>query len=177
MNKKIKEICICSIAGALISVISPISIPIGVISVTLSLFIIYTLAAILKPYQIVIALLIYVILGAIGLPIFSNFSGGISIILGVTGGYIVGYFPAVLIISFAIYKNKSKIYLYPLSMIIGTIICYLIGTIWFKVIADSSIGYALSVCVVPFIPFDLIKIILATSISYMLNKRLKTVFE
>lgn len=171
MNKQIKNICICSVAAALISVLSPISLPIGVISVTLSLFIIYTLAAILKPYQILIALLIYVIIGAIGLPVFSNFKGGISVLFGITGGYIVGYFPAVLIISFMVYKHKDKVYLYPISMVIGTVICYLIGTVWFVLVAQTTFIYALSVCVVPFIIFDLIKIAFATIISYLINKK------
>lgn len=171
MNKQIKNICLCAIAAALISVLSPISIPIGVISITLSLFIIYTLAAILKPSQILIALLIYVIIGSIGLPVFSNFKGGISVIFGITGGYIIGYFPAVLIISLMVYNHKNKVYLYPISMVIGTVICYLIGTIWFVIVAQTTFTYALSVCVFPFIPFDLIKIAAATIISYLINKK------
>lgn len=177
MNKKIKELCICAISAALISVISPISIPIGVISVTLSLFIIYTLAAILKPYQILISVLIYIIIGIIGLPVFSNFSGGLAIVTGITGGYLIGYFPTVLIISLIIRKNKNRIYMYPIAMIIGGIACYIVGTIWFVLMTNTTISYALSVCVIPFIPFDIIKIIFATFASYLINRRFPTLVK
>lgn len=169
MNKKIKELCICSIAAALICVISPHSIPIGVISVTMSLFIIYTLACILKPHQIVVSVIIYIILGSIGLPVFSNYGGGMHFIAGITGGYLIGYVPAVFVISLIINKNKNKLIIYPIAILLGELICYTIGTIWFMFIAKTSFSYAMSVCVIPFIPFDIVKIIFAIIIGYKIN--------
>ena len=111
-------------------------------------------------------------LGAVGLPVFSNFSGGVQKLFGVTGGYIIGYLALAGIVSLMTCTINKK-YTYPLSMILGTVVLYLIGTVWFIVQTDSAVGAALMSCVVPFIPGDLVKIAAASVLCINLKPRLE----
>ncbi len=172
MNKKIKDIAIISVAAAMICVVSPVSIPIGDIPISLATFIIYLIAAIIGPKKGTISVLVYILVGIIGVPVFSNYRAGISVIVGVTGGYIVGYIPLALLTGIFIYKCKGKIWMYPIGMILGTIVCYFIGTIWYMFNTHNNLMGSLLVCVVPFLLFDLIKIVLSSVLAYLMNKKL-----
>ena len=171
MNKTIQKISFISILAAMICVLSPWSIPIGSIPITLATFALYLIGGVTKKFDGLITILIYICIGIIGIPVFSSFRGGVGVILGVTGGYIVGYLPAVLIISFLTSINKKQFFWYPMSMVLGTIICYLVGTIWYMFQTENSFWYALSICVVPFLVFDIIKIIIAIIITYIINTK------
>lgn len=171
MNKKIKDIAIISVAAAMICVVSPVSIPIGDIPISLATFIIYLIAAIIGPKKGTISVLVYILVGIIGVPVFSNYRAGISVIVGVTGGYIVGYIPLALLTGIFIYKCKGKIWMYPIGMILGTIVCYFIGTIWYMFNTHNNLMGSLLVCVVPFLLFDLIKIVLSSVLAYLMNKK------
>lgn len=171
INNKIKYITTISIFASIICIISPISINIGIIPLSFSLFSIYIIGALSKKWMSLIATMVYIFIGIIGLPVFSNFNGGIGIILGPTGGYIISYIPCVIIVSLITNINKNKIILYPIGMIIGTIIVYLFGSLWFMFQTDNNFYQSLIITVVPFIIFDLIKIILASICSYMINNK------
>ncbi|MDY3899015.1 MAG: biotin transporter BioY [Bacilli bacterium] len=172
MNKKIKDIAIISVAAAMICVLSPISIPIGDVPISLATFIIYLIVAILGPKKGTISVLVYILVGIIGVPVFSNYRAGISVIVGVTGGYIVGYIPLALLTGIFTYKFKNKIWMYPIGMILGTIVCYFIGTVWYMFNTNNNLISSLLVCVVPFLLFDLIKIVLSSVLAYLINKKL-----
>lgn len=172
MNKKIKDIAIISVAAAMICVVSPVSIPIGDIPISLATFIIYLIAAIIGPKKGTISVLVYILVGIIGVPVFSNYRAGISVIVGVTGGYIVGYIPLALLTGIFTYKFKNKIWMYPIGMILGTIVCYFIGTVWYMFNTHNNLMGSLLVCVVPFLLFDLIKIVLSSVLAYLMNKKL-----
>lgn len=172
MNKKIKDIAIISVAAAMICVLSPISIPIGDVPISLATFIIYLIAAILGPKKGTISVLVYILVGIIGVPVFSSYRAGISVIVGVTGGYIVGYIPLALLTGIFTYKFKNKIWMYPIGMILGTIVCYFIGTVWYMFNTNNNLISSLLVCVVPFLLFDLIKIVLSSVLAYLINKKL-----
>lgn len=172
MNKKIKDIAIISVAAAMICVVSPVSIPIGDIPISLATFIIYLIAAILGPKKGTISAFVYILVGIIGIPVFSSYRAGISVIVGVTGGYIVGYIPLALLTGIFTYKFKNKIWMYPIGMILGTIVCYFIGTVWYMFNTNNNLISSLLVCVVPFLLFDLIKIVLSSVLAYLINKKL-----
>ena len=110
MNKTIQKISFISILAAMICVLSPWSIPIGSIPITLATFALYLIGGVTKKFDGLITILIYICIGIIGIPVFSSFRGGVGVILGVTGGYIVGYLPAVLIISFLTSINKKQFF-------------------------------------------------------------------
>ncbi len=174
MSSKSKNyyMCCCAIFAALMCILGPISIFIGPVPVSLTNLIIYISIFILGTKGTLISYLIYFLLGLVGLPVFSGFQGGIAKVFGPTGGYLLGFIFIVLIsgISFSLSNNNTIITI--LGMIIGTAIAYLFGTIWFVNYMKCDIIYALSVCVLPFIPFDLIKIIIAPFIGNAVRKPL-----
>ena len=112
---------------------------------------------------------IYLLLGIIGLPVFSGYKSGIGIILGVTGGYLIGYLPLAYFSGF-FYEKVNNQYFMILGMLIGNIILYVMGTIWFIYLTKMKVFAAISICVFPFILGDIIKIILVLFIGPKLKK-------
>lgn len=170
---KIKDITAIALMSAIICILSPFSLPIGPIPLSISTIAVYLSAGLLGKNKGTMAVLIYILLGAVGLPVFSGFTGGIQKLFGVTGGYIIGYIPCAFISGYFITRVDEKKWLYPIGMILGTLACYALGTLWFMVQANVNLLPALSTCVIPFIPGDIIKIIAATAIIYPLRKTLK----
>ena len=122
---------------------------------------------------------VYLLLGAFGLPVFTGYAGGIAKIAGPTGGYLLGYLFLVLIGGLFMLKmprSEKKLLniLFPvLGLVLGTAALYLFGTAWFMIQAKATLSYALSVCVLPFIPIDLGKIVLATVLGRLLRRALR----
>ncbi len=174
---KIQKLTLCALLCAFICVLAPFSLPLGAIPVSLATFAIYTVACVAELKIALPALIGYILLGAFGLPVFSGFTGGFQQLAGVTGGYIIGYIPCLIIISLLTKKFEDKKSVYPLSMISGPVICYLFGTAWYVIQTRSSISSALLLCVVPFIIGDIIKIAAASVISCNLRHRLKPHYQ
>jgi len=173
-NSKLKTIDLAHIAmfAAIMAICSWISIP-ATVPFTLQTFGVFLAVAVLGGKKGSLSVLVYLLLGAVGAPVFAGFSGGFGVILGSTGGYIVGFLLSALAM-WAMEKipGNRKIILI-LSMIVGLIICYAFGTIWFMYVYAKSSGAiglmtALSWCVIPYIIPDVIKIVLA----YTIHKRL-----
>ena len=173
MKKNFRIIVFQSLLATLLAVFSPFSLNVGLIPITLSTFMIYIIGGLTKKWQSIIPILIYIFLGIVGIPVFSNFQAGLSTLIGPTGGFIISYLPCVLIISLLTSINKRKVYLYILSMVLGTLICYLIGSIWFMIVMDINFITTLKIAVIPFILFDSIKILLASIICYLINKNIQ----
>ncbi len=169
---KAQKAALTGILAATICLLAPFSFPIGAIPVSLATLAIYIISGTVKTKISVSAVIIYILLGAIGLPVFSAFQGGFQTITGLTGGYILGYIPCALIIGMLSEKYESKKWVYPLSMILGTVACYLTGTLWYMFQADCSFATAMTVCVIPFIIADIIKISAACTLCITLRKRL-----
>ncbi len=143
----------------------------GLVPITLQTLGIYIIACSLTPKLAVITTIVYVIMGSIGLPVFTGFRGGLSSLLGPTGGYIFSFPITSLIISLII-NNKNSIIRKIIAMIVGTAVCYLIGTIWFIYVTNNTIITALTVCVIPFIFGDIIKIAIASTLSAKIKTKL-----
>ena len=121
-------------------------------------------------YTALCAALVYILLGAVGLPVFSGFKGGPGVLLGTTGGYIIGFLFTGLLFIFAERLFGQKRLLLILALIAGLLVCYAFGTAWFMLVyARSSgpigLGTALSWCVIPFVVPDLIKLAAAVLIT------------
>lgn len=168
-----KDIAFIALFACLIAVCSWISIP-TTIPFTLQTFAVFMAVLCLGGRDGTLAILIYLLLGAIGVPVFSGFTGGIGILLGSTGGYIIGFlFIGILfwVCSKIAYKNIGFNILF---CAIGLIICYAFGTGWFMVVYGQTSGpiglwAALLSCVIPFIGWDILKIALAIIISRKLR--------
>lgn len=163
-SAKIREMTLAAVAAAIICICAPWKIPVGPIPITLATFAVYFVSAVLGWRRGTVATAVYVMLGTVGLPVFSGFMGGIHIVTGVTGGYIIGYIPLALITG--LFSGAKRHWLMmPLGMILGTAALYVFGTAWYCIAAKSAVLPAVSMCVLPFIPLDLVKIVAATLLA------------
>ena len=159
---------------AVTCILAPLSVPIGPVPISLTNFVIFLSLYLLGWKKGTLSLLVYLLLGLAGLPVFSGFAGGISKLAGPTGGYIIGFIPMAIVAGIIIDKSHQR-WIQIVAMIIGTAICYAFGTVWFCFQSGYTVAAALAVCVIPFIPADLIKIVIVTIIGPMIRKRLGTV--
>lgn len=173
-----KALTATALLAAVLCILGPISFAVGPIPLSLGTLGIY-LAAVLLPWKNALAaILVYLLLGMAGLPVFTGFSGGLMKLAGPTGGYLIGYLPCVFISSFATQKRniaKTRIgqgVIYIVSMVIGTLVLYGFGSAWYMISTGSSLISTLLVCVAPFLPGDALKIAAAFSLGYACRKRI-----
>ncbi len=166
-----------SLFAALMAVSAWIWIP-GPVPFTMQAFGIFLAAALLGAKHAFVATLVYILLGAAGVPVFSGMRGGIGALLGPTGGFILGFLPMTYICGRICDKIKRSPQTLILSMLAGLLACYITGTLWYALIylgenGKFALGTAIIQCVVPFIIPDLLKIFLAAFISNRLIKHTK----
>lgn len=162
MNKsKTYQMAVCALFAALMCVFGPMSVPIGPIPVSLTNFVIYLAVFLLGTKATTISYLLYLLLGTVGLPVFSGYAGGIGKLAGPTGGYLIGFILMAIISGLAFEFSKRNVVITCLGMVLGTAVDYLFGTLWFMHQTGNGWVDALTVCVYPFIPFDLAKIVIA----------------
>ena len=174
MKTNVHKITFTALMAALLCILSPISIPLPspMPAITLAFVAVYLSAYITGPFVSCTAIFIYILLGCVGLPVFSKAQAGLSVLVGPTGGYILGYIPMVVVAGLAI-KSFPKSRPFQLGgMILATAVLYVFGTLLFCFQTQSTLERALMVCVVPFIPFDLGKMVLATGLGPVLRDRL-----
>lgn len=157
---------------AVVCVLGPLAIPIGPVPITLGTFAIMLAAYVLGAKCGTIVCALYLLLGAIGLPVFSGFAGGFSKVAGPTGGYLIGYIPLALLTGWAVGRFTRTFALQFIGMVAGIAACYLLGTLWLAHQAQMGFRAALAVGVIPFIPFDLAKAAGAIAIGYAVRTRL-----
>lgn len=171
-----KDYALIGQAAALIAICSWISIP-AAVPFTMQTFAVFLTVGLLGGKRGTVAVLVYLLLGAVGLPVFSGFSGGLGHIMGPTGGYMIGFIATALVMwGMEKYIGKSAKVLVA-SMIAGLLVCYAFGTAWFIVVYSKSsgaigIGAALSMCVIPYIIPDTLKIALAALLTRRLKRHL-----
>lgn len=173
-KKKMKPLDLAYIGMfiALMAICSWINIPLTV-PFTLQTFAVFAAVAMLGFWRGTIAVVVYIILGAIGVPVFAGFTGGLGSLLGTTGGYLIGFIFTALITGGIMKAFGKKILVMIIAMVLGLIACYAFGTVWFIYVwgkSNEAIGVmtALSWCVFPFVIPDLCKI----AVAIILDKRL-----
>ena len=171
-NMKTKDLCVCAVMAALMCLAAPLSVPIGPIPISLATFIVYLAGALLGWKRGAAAVGVYILLGAVGLPVFSGYQGGVQKLLGVTGGYIVGYLPLAVITGLAADRMADRKWALPAAMVAGTAVLYALGTVWFMAMTGNSLGASMGMCVLPFLPGDAAKIAVATVLSVLVRPRL-----
>ena len=172
----IQQIAMIAVMTAVTCVLAPLSVPIGPVPISLTNFAIYLSLYLLDWKKGTVSYILYLLLGLVGLPVFSGFTGGIGKLAGPTGGYIIGFIPMAIIAGIVIDKFSQR-WIQILGMIVGTAICYAFGTAWFCIQAGYTVSAALAVCVIPFIPADLIKMVIAMIIGPEIRKRLGAVAQ
>lgn len=163
---KTTDLVTVALVAAILCILAPVSfyVPFTPIPITMGIFAIAMTGIILGKTKGTICVLIYILLGAVGLPIFSGYIGGIPKIAGPTGGYIWGYLFLTWITGFFVEKSAGKWYVCFLGGLLGTIVCYAFGTAWLAAQQKLGLTEALWAAVIPFIPFDLIKIVFAVAV-------------
>ena len=156
---KVKDMTITAVMAALICIAGPLTIPMGPIPLSLATFAVYLAGAVTGKKYGTTAVGLYLLIGIIGVPVFSGFSGGFQKLAGVTGGYLIGYLPCAFLSGIGAERaeKKERKWLLPLMMIAGTAVLYAIGTAWFMIQTGNALGAALSLCVIPFLPGDAVK--------------------
>ena len=173
-TKKLKtvDIVYIGIFAALIAVCAWISIPLTV-SITLQTLGICLAAGLLGWKRGALTVIVYILLGMVGLPVFTGFKSGIAAVTGQTGGYIVGFIFTALIVGIAVDKLGKKLWSNILFMAIGVLVCYLFGTVWFMIAYKVTFVSALSTCVIPFLIPDAVKIVIAAVLVNRLKRFIK----
>ena len=173
-----KEIVLTAMFTAIITICAWISIPIGPISFTMHTFAVFCAVCILGGRNSFFSVLTYLLLGAVGLPVFAGFKGGIGVLVNTTGGYLLGFLliPLTYLVAEKIFGKSLAVRI--ISLIIGLAVCYAFGTAWFMFVYTHNvgavtIGKAMKWCVTPFVPFDLIKLALAFVVSDRVKKYAK----
>lgn len=170
---KTKDMTMTAVSAALLCILGPLSIAIGPIPLSLATFGVYLAGALLGPKKGTLAVGLYLLIGIAGVPVFSGFSGGFQKLAGVTGGYLVGYLPCAFLTGLGALRQEKHFAVLPAMMAAGTAVLYLIGTLWFMAQTGNGLGSALSLCVVPFLPGDAMKIAAASLISVPVKKTLR----
>ena len=152
---------VVALMAAVLCVLAPFSIPIGPIPVSLATLGLYLAVIILGRKKATAVCLMYLLIGFVGLPVFSGFTGGPAKLLGPTGGYLLGYLLLTMIAGWFVDKFSEKNGLCVLGIWIGTMACYVVGTVWLAVQMEMSFQTALVIGVVPFLIGDVVKIIIA----------------
>ena len=171
------DLAYIGVSAAILAICSWICIPLTV-PVSLQTMGVCLVAGLLGMKRGTAATLVFILLGAIGVPVFSEFTGGLGIILGNTGGYIIGFIFTALIVGYISDKFKGKLLPLIISMIVGILVCYAFGTAWFAVVyAKSNEPAALMTilgwCVFPFLIPDALKIAVAAILTNRLRRYIK----
>lgn len=172
-EKKTKtyNLILCGLMAAILCVLAPIAIP-TTIPITIGIFVVFIMTYILEYKYSFISCMIYILLGVVGLPVFSGYQGGVSKVVGPTGGYIIGYLFIALICGYINNRCYSNKILQTLGMVIGLVICYSVGTLWFAYQQNMDFCKSLMICVIPFIIGDVCKIAGALIVGNLLRKRI-----
>ena len=172
-----RQLCFAAACVALLTVCSWVSIPVFSVPFTLQTFAVFFTIGLLGTKWGFWAILAYVGLGALGVPVFSGMTGGIGRLAGVTGGYILGFLAACPISGPLLKAAKDKPLAQFGAMLAGLVVCYAVGTVWFVFVAGNTsvagLGAALMACVVPFVPADAVKLALAVVLLARLRPLLR----
>lgn len=167
MREKTKELCYVALSAAVLCVFSPWSVYIGGIPITLSFFAILLISWLFKPRIALGATLVYVALGAVGVPVFAGFVGGFQVIVGPTGGFIMSY-PLVALIASKFGTTTAKKIIFG---ILCAILSYILGFSWLSFTTDSNFLVAAGMFSIIFAICDLIKILTAATLSEEIKRR------
>lgn len=174
-RQNILDMVLIAMFAVIIAVCSWLSIP-GEVPVTLQTFGVFCAVGLLGGKRGTLSVVIYILLGLVGVPVFAGFKGGVGSLIGPTGGYIIGFVFTALVYWLVTKLLGTKIWAVVLGMVLGLVVCYAFGTAWFVFVYSHknsaiSVMQALSMCVIPFIIPDIVKIAVATILVKVMPKK------
>lgn len=172
MNMKTKELTLTALMAAVICVLGPLAIPLPFSPVPISLTMVGVYLAVyaVGMWRGTIAMCLYLLLGLVGLPVFSGYTGGPAKLFGPTGGYLIGFIFTALISGFFIDRWWKNRIISALGMVLGIAVAYVFGSAWLAYLNGLTFAQALAAGVIPYVGFDLIKIVLIVIIGTELKK-------
>ena len=173
MRTKTAFITHCALFAALTAVFSQISFPAGPFPFSMGLFAVMICGGMLKPLPAFVTQAVYLIIGAVGLPVFSGFRGGIQCLLGPTGGFLIAYPFAAMIVSLCFSAGKKRLPLSMLGYASALALCYVSGAAWYSLVSEVNFLSAVTVTVLPFLIPDALKAVCAHIISSLVTARLR----
>lgn len=166
------QMCEMALMAAVMCILGPVSVPIGAVPISLTSLIVYLAAFLSGPKMGTMSTVVYLLLGMAGLPVFSGYSGGVAKLAGPTGGYLVGFLFVALITGVFAERASRRFVWSMVGMLLGTAVLYLFGTVWFVLMMHSTVSYAVTVCVLPFLLWDLGKMLVVALAGREIYKRL-----
>ena len=173
-NLKTTNLTLIGLMTAVTCILGPLSIiiPISPVPISFTNLAIYFTVILLGWKKGTISYLVYLLIGFVGVPVFSYFTAGPAKLLGPTGGYLIGFIFMALIAGYFVDKYPGKIHMYIAGMVLGTIVTYALGTGWLAFQANMSFNAALFAGVIPYIPGDIIKIVIAAILGPSIKKQI-----
>lgn len=168
---EIRRLVTAALAAALLAILAPWVIPIGAVGITLATLVLFTVSLTLPPAVAIMACAVYLLLGAIGLPVFAGFVGGFAAFLSPTGGFLIGYLPLTVTVSLA-GRLSEKRAVHLAASVFALILLYTIGGVFYMAVTDATALQAVTVSVIPFILPDLVKLAAAIAIADVIRKRI-----
>lgn len=172
MNTRTRNITVTALMAAVICVLGPISLPIGPVPISLTNFAIFLTLYILGLKRGLIAYAIYMLVGLVGLPVFSGFTGGPQKLFGPTGGYLIGFLPMAILAGLVIDRKWKNRVLSIIAMEASTWVLYIFGTAWLALSMSMTFCQALAAGVLPFMAWDFAKIVAVGLLGPVLKTRL-----
>lgn len=172
MRSSLRAWLLCALFAALTVICAQLVIPLPMVPLSLSLLAVILAGALLGPKLGALSMVIYTLLGLVGVPVFASFGAGPGVLFGKTGGYILGYILAAFLTGLLLRKEKGFGSTCR-AMAVGTLGCYAFGTAWFMAITGLGLWASLGYCVFPFLPGDVVKVLLGA----WLAQRLRPVTE
>lgn len=170
----VKQLALTGLMTAVLCILGPLSlnIPISPVPISLGFLGIYFICSVLGMKLGTLSVVVYILLGLAGLPVFTGFTGGPGKLFGPTGGYIIGYTFMALLCGLGVDKGKGRLLPTLAGMILGSVVGYLFGTVWLA--RQQSIGFvqALFLGVIPYIPVDIVKLAVGVAVGSRLRRRL-----
>lgn len=173
MRLETKKMLFAAFFAAIITICAQIVVPAGQVQFSLAVLGVFLCGALLEIRYSVIAVLVYILLGICGMPVFGRFMGGLGILLGPTGGYIMSYPFMVICIGLMLRCGKKSYLRFLCAMLVSLVICYIFGAVWLAFVSNISIVSAFASGVVGFVAFDIIKAAASAYLCVVISKRLK----
>ncbi|MGD9559706.1 MAG: biotin transporter BioY [Oscillospiraceae bacterium] len=163
-----RTLALAALMAALLAVLAPVTVPVGPVPITLATFAVFLAGAMLPPTAAAASMATYLLLGAVGLPVFSGYRGGLQVLVGPTGGYLWGYFVVAVVLALAV-RRTQRFWLRFAAAMAGMAGCYLLGSVWYMVVTGTPFWSAVALCVVPFVLPDMLKALLALALAQRLR--------
>jgi biotin transport system substrate-specific component len=171
-QQKLRVMIITALFAAIIGIMAQVTIPLPLVPITGQTLAIGLAATILGARYGTLSVLVYLAIGAAGVPVFAEFKAGISILVGPTGGYLVGFIPSAFLIGWYLEKTSYTFFHALFANVLGMLVTLTIGTAWLKVAADISWAGAFTGGFAPFMVVGVMKAALAAWIGIAVRTRL-----